>query len=282
MKKVMLGAVALVVVIGVVPAFAADLPTYTKARPLPPVVSSWTGCYVGGNVGADVSNSNNVSFSRTDTGAGGVGSGFAAITGLRDQPLSSNTSVIGGGQVGCNWQNQNFVWGVETDIQGLDVSRSFQFSNPATGNIINVNSRLDWLGTVRGRVGITATPALLLYATGGFAYAESKVGLETIFPTAGPPQNGCFGAVAGGVPTCATNNRMSAGWTIGAGGEYAISSQWSAKLEYLYYDLGRHSSTVVYNYAPFTSSLTDSVRDTGNIVRVGVNYHFSGPVVAKY
>jgi outer membrane immunogenic protein len=273
MKRILLAATAAVLIGG--PAIAADMAVKAPVKaPPPPPVFSWTGCYIGANVGGEWSSSNTVSFSRTDTSTGGVGSVFASQTGLIDQSLSRGSSVIGGGQVGCNWQSSAIVWGVETDIQGLSAARSFQYTSASPAFTINVNERTNWLGTVRGRVGFTPSPAFLLYATGGLAYGQSNLTLETIFPTASPAENGCSGTVAGGVPTCTTNRRTSFGWTVGVGGEYAFTNSLSAKIEYLYFDLGRNSATVTYNYGANTSTLTASARDTGNIVRVGLNWRF--------
>jgi outer membrane immunogenic protein len=83
-----------------------------------------------------------------------------------------------------------------------------------------------------------------------------------------------------------TTERASTGWTAGGGIEYAFLNNWSVKVEYLYYNLGRTMGTIVYPYSPDFSTLTGVTRHNGNIVRAGLNYNFSwgapAPVVAKY
>jgi outer membrane immunogenic protein len=148
---------------------------------------------------------------------------------------------------------------------------------PAGSAAFTANYKLDWFGTVRGRVGYLPTDRVLLYATGGLAY-------------------GHLGSDAPGLGLGWGSTR--AGWTVGAGAEAAIDRNWSVKLEYLYMDLGNvgganASATGVTN-APntptpgfntvTTTALTSafSTRFTDNIVRVGLNYRFGGPIVAKY
>ena len=127
----------------------------------------------------------------------------------------------------------------------------------------NATRELDWLGTFRGRVGYHRRP-FLVYATGGLAVGEHKLGIGISDPTATPPAN-LFNQ----------NSSTSVGWTVGAGAEWMFARQWSLKAEYLYVDLGNISSTINYAYAPAnTSSLTGTVHDRDNIVRGGINYHF--------
>jgi outer membrane immunogenic protein len=248
-------------------AFAADLAPrmYAKAPPLPVVVYDWTGFYVGGNLGYSWGRSSDTS---TLTNAAG--------TVLLTTPGKSDLNgVVGGGQIGYNWQRQNWVWGLEADIQGTGEkgSRAFAFTpgvglgigNFAPGIIVPfvLTQKIDWFGTVRGRVGILATPKVLLYATGGLAYGQVNSS-ETV------------GTV---VPSAFSNSITNVGWTVGAGVEGVISGNWTAKLEYLYVDLGTVSSSYTL---PSTNIISYSSHITDNVLRVGVNYKFGGPVVAKY
>jgi outer membrane immunogenic protein len=161
-----------------------------------------------------------------------------------------------------------WVAGIEADFDGLgNNSNTSVFAFP--GNLVGAvpftttfTSGLDTLGTVRARLGWLWTPALLAYATGGFAYGDTKIGSSFTCPTCAPPA-----AVA-----ISTSNTAT-GWTIGAGLEWRFAPAWSVKAEYLYVDLGSRSDTIVYNYAPAnTSTLTSTVNETDNIVRVGLNY----------
>lgn len=275
MKRILMGA-AIASMLSTA-ALAADLAPrmYTKAPVAPPVVYDWGGFYVGGNVGYSWGRSSDTS--TLTNGAGTV---------LFESSGSSNLNgVIGGGQIGYNWQMQNWLFGLEADIQGADESGSRSFTcptgvcTPNTGILgaglfpgpavpVTLSQKIDWFGTVRGRIGLLATPRVLLYGTGGLAYGGVNTS-ETI------------GAAALGF----SNTETRVGWTLGAGIEGAIGGGWSAKLEYLYMDLGTTSGSFLTPIAAlgggFISSNFNS-RITDNILRVGVNYRFGGPVVARY
>ena len=203
-----------------VAASAADLPARSRAplAPLTPpaTIATWNGAYVGLNVGGGW-------FSR------GSGSG-----------------VIGGGQIGYNYRiSPLFVVGLESDLQGSSI-RGPQFAPFASHGV-------GWLGTVRGRFGVTAlSPNLLLYGTGGFAYG----GLDRGF-----------------------GSSVATGWTGGAGVEWMFHPGWSAKLEYLYTDLSRGGA---FDPAGFPHPSGAHI----HTVRAGVNYHFdlfgAAPVAAKF
>ena len=191
--------------------------------------------------------------------------------------------VIGGGQIGYNWQVQNWVWGLEADIQGSGQKGGRDFLCPTgvctPGAIIlvapgpavpvSLNQKLEWFGTVRGRVGVLATPKVLFYGTGGLAYGEVKT-------------TGTIGLV----PATFASSDTRVGYTVGAGVEGVIGGNWTAKLEYLWVDLGRTSGSFVTAIPALGGGVLTSnysSRITDNIVRVGVNYKFGGgPVVAKY
>jgi outer membrane immunogenic protein len=137
---------------------------------------------------------------------------------------------------------------------------------------VTLDQKLTWFGTVRGRVGILATPKVLFYGTGGLAFGEIKTtGTMTGFTPAG---------VA--IASVGSNSTTRAGWTAGVGVEGKITQNWSAKLEYLYMDLGTFSSGP-FTLAPLsTVSANVSSRFTDHILRAGINYQFGGPVVARY
>lgn len=284
MKSFWFGSVALLAIIAASSAGAADLsqPVYKAPPPAPAPVYNWTGFYIGGNAGWIGSADNTLSNTGTDTGLGGLGTGLA----IGEIPVSLsdfNTSgFIGGAQAGYNWQlSPMWVWGVEADIDWADAKKDFS-TGPITvlGHVpttTDFSRDLDWLGTVRGRIGITPTGPFLLYATGGFAYGQTKVGNAFICPTCAP-------AASTEVGTANTASNVSTGWTAGGGLEWAFAPNWSVKAEYLYVDLGSHSSTITYTYGANTSSLTSTVQDHENIVRAGINYKFNwgAPVVSRY
>jgi outer membrane immunogenic protein len=270
---------------GMASAHAADLAPrtyYTKAPAYVDPGYDWTGFYVGGNVGYSWGRSSD---SSTLSNAAG--------TVLFSSANSSNLDgVIGGGQAGYNWQARGWVWGLEADFQGTGErgSRSFTCGTgvctpppagffalviPGPAVTATLDQKIDWFGTVRGRLGVLATPKVLFYATGGLAYGEVDSNL-----TIGP----------GTVPAAATARAFSAsstnvGYTVGAGVEGVIGGNWTAKLEYLYVDLGRVSGSFVTTIAASGGGTLVSgfnSRVTDNILRVGVNYKFGGPVVARY
>jgi outer membrane immunogenic protein len=279
MKKILFALSALA--IGTVAASAADLParTYTKAPP-PPVVPvySWTGFYVGGNVGYGWGNGD-TSFSPLPTAAG-----FFDLmpTTLSPKPRG----VLGGAQVGYNWQTGVWVWGIEADIQGADINGS-ALQTPiiktngvsfGAGSTLTASEKIDWFGTVRGRVGFAAAPQVLLYATGGLAYGDVRYTANSNFLPVGTQQ----------YPANISDTRI--GWTAGGGVEWAFAGPWSAKFEGLYYDLGNVST--IANGIPGLPAgrcggtgfcqVGYSWKTTGGIARVGINYRFGEPVVARY
>jgi outer membrane immunogenic protein len=282
-------------------ALAADLPSY-KAPPPPPLPPPplWTGFYVGLNAGGTWSSSRNTTISTFPIPAaidlvGGTAAAALSSSGI----LSTNSSgFIGGGQVGYNWQFMNsFVAGVEADIQGVAASNSAATGfgiAPVTGapgftsvSFLNATRQLDYVGTVRGRLGWLFTPTLLVYGTGGLAYGGVRSNIST-FQTFLPLTSGVNPAFGAGQ---FSDTRV--GWSAGGGLEWMVMPHWSVKAEYLYYDLG----TLSYAASPaalttavggvlFGTNLSQvSTRFNGNIVRAGVNYHFNWgvpPIVAKY
>ena len=221
MKKFLLASAALSVLTATAPAMAADLaaaPRYTKAPAAPVAIYNWTGFYIGGFGGYASENSD------VDPKMKG---GFA------------------GGTVGYNWQASNIVFGLEADGAWADVNASI------TAGGVTAASKIDALGTVRGRVGF-AVDQVLFYGTGGYAWVDNKITLSAL-----------------GVS--ASESHFHSGWTVGAGIEAFISPQWSIKGEYLYRSLSSE------NYFGVPSGDLNL-----HSVQFGVNYHFGGPIVAKY
>jgi outer membrane immunogenic protein len=288
-------------------ALAADLPAkvYTKAPPPIVAVYDWTGFYIGGNVGYSWGRSKS-----TETFSDAT-SGLILSSSVNRFDMNG---VIGGGQAGYNWQRDKWVFGLEADIQGSDQKGNTPFScaggtvgattlaglsgacglghlgDTAPFNVVafpvtgNLAQKLDWFGTVRGRLGVTLTPTFLLYGTGGLAYGEVKT-TETIAGTNITGPQGVNGSTLTAVAASFGSSSTKVGWTAGAGIEGVISGNWTAKLEYLYIDLGNVSGTFVTPLlAPSGAFVATSYRShiTDNIVRVGLNYRFGGPVVARY
>ncbi len=267
---------------GSIAASAADLPArYTKAPPLAAPIDSWTGFYVGGNVGGQWGSADPTTSTIYSPTGYFATSSIPAINALGQQSFNSS-SVTGGFTAGYNWQVSNIVFGLESDInyfgfKGSATSSALYPCCAPTGFTIASSASADWLATIRGRLGVVATPNLLLYATGGAAIADVKANFAFTDNFASATESGSI-----------SSTRV--GWTAGGGGEYSIGNGWSVKDEYLYVDLGRSginstnltSSFFALRFPSPTNVYTHSVDVRSNIVRVGLNYKFGAPVVAKY
>ena len=154
-----------------------------------------------------------------------------------------------GGTLGYNYQTGSFVWGLEGDIAWSDVKGSVGCGLGLTCETAN-----RWLGTARGRLGY-AFDRFLPYVTGGAAFGSVR-------PSVNP-----------GPLFTATDTRI--GWTFGAGLEYAFLGNWTAKIEYLYVDLGSFATG-------FTAPIVNTVSFQEHVVRVGLNYKFSGPIFTRW
>jgi outer membrane immunogenic protein len=269
-----------VAALGVIqPARSADLPAEPvyKGGPLIVPVYDWTGFYLGISGG----------YSRGDAANTYTMTGFA--------PFAGSTHMNGGvfgGQAGFNWQgNRNFVVGLEVDLQGTwqngtdnppavptTCSAGPIFACTAI-NTIGVDQKLRWFGTARARMGFLPWDHVMLFVTGGAAFGEVESN-ATITNTATPN--------LGGIPlppqsTFASGTAINThgGWTVGGGSEWVLSGPWTAKLEYLFVDLGTVTNTFVGGGVVPTVVASSHVRD--NIVRIGLNYRFGGgPVMANY
>jgi outer membrane immunogenic protein len=227
------------------PVLAAELPLKAPPPSPPPAPACvWCGWYIGANVGG----------SWGDARSSFDAPGFPAFFSDSTHP----DGVIGGGQLGYNWQTGNVVFGIETDIQGSGQRGSDTLAALATplGAIsLTQEDKQSWFGTTRGRLGYAPSGAnWLLYGTGGLAYGDvsSAFTLTTPLGTAS-----------------VSNSTTRVGWTGGGGLEYMFLPSWSFKVEYLYMDLGHTNFGL-----PFT--ITQHVRFEDNIARVGIDYHFGG------
>lgn len=252
MKKLLVA--VSITVLGSVSANAADLAVrpYTKAVPYVERPASWTGGYIGVNVGGGITHSP-------------VLNDFLVNNVLNNRSSAdlSSAGVIGGAQIGYNWQfSPTWVFGLEADIQGSNQkgTTSIVFPPSPPGAFRTLESRLDYFGTARARLGFLAMPSLLLYATGGFAWGETELNLSS--------------SIANGTRSGSFNN-TDTGWTVGAGIEGKISAQWSVKAEYLYLDLGNRSAALLDTTPPpDNQDHRGSVDFRDHVVRVGLNYHF--------
>ena len=227
----------------------------------------WTGLYVGAAAGYGWGSSSSTIVPNAVEGPGGIGAGDPV-----NGPLPSNpryNGFVGGGEVGYNARFGNFVAGLEADLSYSALHGSNTATGaPFIGGIFSttLDARLNWFGTVRGRLGVLASNDLLVYATGGFAYGNAKTtATATNLNGCDFFNRYCLSGSTGGV---------SAGWAAGAGLEYAAAPGWTVKAEYLHIDLGERSVTFYDAHEP-GGALTATATTRADIVRVGLNYHFS-------
>src|SRR6185436_5548335 len=174
MKKIAIAAAALVM--GSMSASAADLAAapYTKA-PAPIAVYNWGGFYIGGNVGGAWTNQEWVNTANT-TAFGDLAPG----QGFRQR----GTGIIGGGQIGYNWQASNFVFGLEGTISGLDTRGSVLNNVFGAGLDDRFSWRSDWMATITGRAGY-AVSNNLFYVKGGYAGVNNRLSVVDAVPLTG-------------------------------------------------------------------------------------------------
>ena len=237
-------------------ASAADLPR--KAPPAaPPPAFTWTGFYVGAHIGYGWLRSTDAI-----TGVDAASATFLANNLVATSlPLDSN-GILGGVQAGYNWQAlPNWVFGIEADIAATDFNESLTLPGGG-GRPMTASERMNWLGTLRGRVGFVPADRWLVYATGGLAYGHTSLSdaLSNI--------NGCLGN------NCqrGSSSTWQTGWAAGAGAEWAFANNWSVRVEYLHFDLGTVSHTMID--PAFVFRFNAQAGFEGDIVRVGVNYLF--------
>jgi outer membrane immunogenic protein len=254
--------------------------------PAPAPVYTWTGFYVGGNIGYSWGNATN-DFAFQQIGLGGPP--FWTFNGTEHEHPNG---VIGGAQAGYNWQAGVYLYGIEADIQDSGQKQTGTFSGVLFRDLFfgpnlftaSVTNQINWFGTVRGRLGVTSAN-WLFYATGGLAYGSvtSSGVLQPVPPFSGCGGTGCFES-----PVAWSGSATKVGWTAGAGVENRFFANWSWKIEYLYMDLGNFTTTGSggigncygapgapgCNPLPFPGTLAVRSHFTDNIVRVGLNYQF--------
>jgi outer membrane immunogenic protein len=287
---------------------AADMAL--KAPPPAAPSVSWTGFYVGGNVGYRWSDP------RTDAIGSGTGPAvnfgpglgtFPFDFGFSDSHAARLRGAIGGIQVGYNYQfSRRWLLGLEADYQGSDQHETHSFVGQIAGPFClsvafppptcvgtvpfstaaatGYETSIGWFGTVRGRAGILLTDQILLYGTGGLAYG--RVGVSGTTSTASTAIFGIGGSVPFTPMSAAFNAaKTNVGYTVGGGVEGKFFSwlpaNWSWKLEYIHLDLGslNYSTpvggifTLVFPL-PVSGTIAMHTRFNENIVRVGLNYKF--------
>lgn len=249
MKKILLAGAALAALAA--PASAADLaarPAF-KAPVAVPIVYNWSGFYIGAHVGGAWGDKD---WTEIPAAGAPIARGSHDISGF-----------LAGGQAGVNFQSGNWVFGIEGQLSWTNADGS----HVCVAGLAVCNTDVNWLGTVAGRIGY-AWDRVMVYGKGGFAFADEKY-----FVTALP----------GGALVGTTSDDTRTGWMLGAGVEWALWDNWSAKIEYNYMDFGRDRFAVANVPGPGTLVNVD-IDQQVHVVKLGVNYRFNwgAPVVARY
>jgi outer membrane immunogenic protein len=252
------------------PTMAADLAI--KAPPIAaavPYAYSWTGCHVGGHVGAGWDRT-------TYSDAGAVIPGFGTFQNFAPAGASfsanSRAAFLGGVQAGCDYQfASNWVLGLGGDFSWTDLSSvaNDPFFNGKNGAPMPFSSRTDEIATITGRIGY-AWDRVLIYGKGGAAFAHDKYAVTNLAAV-----NNVTCGFGNGCNMAGSADRW--GWTAGVGFEWAFAPNWSAMIEYDHY--GFDTRAVAMNVINTTGLLPANlnVRHDIDTVKVGINYHFWSP-----
>jgi outer membrane immunogenic protein len=236
-------------------ASAADMAYPVKAPMIVVPAFSWTGFYLGGNIG----------YGWTDFDQRFPGCDCEPSTDFRVQAIDegdlllspSGDGFIGGGQIGYNYQfYNNWVIGVEADFQWTDIDGST--NQLGEFGEFSYKSELEWYGTIRARLGY-AWDHLLVYATGGAAYGKTRLTEQYVDD---------FDSM---YDYKYSQSETKWGWAVGAGFEYAFTDNWTFKVEYMYVDLGEATDS---NFYDGDFDIDPSVDVKIQTVKLGVNYKF--------
>jgi|HubBroStandDraft_5_1064220.scaffolds.fasta_scaffold30681_2 outer membrane immunogenic protein len=258
MRKV-LGALVAFAAMPVATGYAADM-ALKAPPPVAAAVYSWTGFYLGGEVGGGWASETTTNI----PGGGGFPAGFVGA------PIHAS-GVLGGGYAGYNYQINNIVLGIDGYYDAADLTGSGNDVAPGpglgTGNISAKNLKVSWDSAITGRLGI-ANNNWLFFVKGGWAWARFS-GTSTLT------------SAAGAVLTNGTASSTRNGGTVGGGIEYGFASHWSAKLEYDYVKFRTanfNSTDVATGAGPAPAgTITTPARSASsnlNELKAGVAYRF--------
>jgi outer membrane immunogenic protein len=249
MKRIDFVTVALTCLVGS-HAIAADLPQAYQPAPVAAPPPSWTGFYIGANVGG----------AWQDVSATPV----SIINGVFINPATTNFSGAGalaGAQAGFNYQISNFLVGLEGDFSWTNAKASITTLGAGflTGAVGTGTAQTDWYATLGPRLGFVFND-LLFYSKGGAAWTSATYSGSTTFLV---------------TTTVAPTQFTAIGWMVGGGAEWSFAYSWSLKAEYNYLNFGTKNFTTIGTAPGFLPVVgTNSVKDTANIGKLGVNYRF--------
>jgi outer membrane immunogenic protein len=237
-------------------ASAADVYSGGGMKDVPYVpVFTWTGFYIGANVGGAITQDSLYNAYSPAFPESGFPVGIALGNG-------SSTGIVGGGQLGYNYQVGRFVFGVEGEIDANGTNT--HFSTHPNGAQQDWKTQGDYIATVSARLGFVIHQDTLVYIKGGGAWDQTKYNVGTTEPAS-------FGFNPG-------LSVSRSGYVLGFGAEYAITPNWTAKIEYEYMDFGSQRLNFAAgpglnpDYAPFTTESDHTL----SVVKFGINYKFGG------
>lgn len=272
-------------------------------------VSPWAGPYFGVSLGAAVSPYEDDRFGGLPVFVSSMfraqSHGAAHSLSIR-APDGNGLRLIGGGQIGYNVPlGGGLIAGLEADLQLLTTDSrrlyrtGFWFSgHDAIISTVALEKMVDYLGTLRGRLGYLVTPTLLAYGTGGLSYGGFGGSAGILQTLQHCPGGGCAGPITGKIdpaeplpqaePSFSNPRMPRPGWIAGGGLEWMFLSDWSLRAEYLHYDLGR----LYHNFGSLVLSDDKGVpvlgvnpraqlRFSGDLLRFGVNHHFESPATVE-
>jgi outer membrane immunogenic protein len=263
--RYLLQAVAMIALLGVAPAVAADMPVRVAAPAVAPVYS-WSGFYVGGHLG----------WGWEDSKTTVVNTGALFPAGFVFDSTRSD-GFIAGGQAGFNYQVGPWVFGIEGDISWAQIRGSESTLAVLVPNRLSTTfPHLDRIAMATGRLGY-AFDSWLIYLKGGWAWGEFQSNSHTI------------NTVTGAIVAVSHGGETRDGWTIGGGVEWGFAPNWSLKAEYNFIDFG--TERVTRNVITGVNAGDVNIRDVDaqvHLVKAGINYHFNlfapsaAPVRAAY
>ena len=255
MKKILFLPVAALVSSLATPAIAADLPMKAP-MPVAPVFT-WTGCYLGGHVGAGRGTKDMTDPVQLVQDTLNAAPSTVGVTTVATTP----TGAVIGGQIGCDYQFAGgAVVGIEGTASGTTMKASSLVGLPFSGDTALVQANNDFLASVTGRIGY-AFDTVLVYARGGVAVAGDK------YDVSGGTFNG-----GGPFHFQGADNRY--GWVAGGGVDWAFTRHWSMNVEYDYYGFGNGNILMTDQFSGLTGVV--NVKQTVQVIKVGFNFHIWG------
>lgn len=209
----------------------------------------WMGCFLGANLGAGWQNSE-VSFDGATYG------------------INSGAGVFGGGQVGCDYQVNKWVLGLQGLFDGASMNASRTLNIDTFGSE-TLNTEARWTATLTGRLGYSFNPDFLVYVRGGAAWVHNNYNVSGAYTGSGAPESGD--------PFSVNDSATAPGWVVGGGLEKALDDKWSIFGEYNYMDFSTMNVTYSGNYPSCDKDCgpwTDPWNHRIQAVLFGVNYHF--------